>query len=150
MNEQLLLFNKLIGHETKGGYIVYDTQSINDNHYAVKRCVTEYYYIHHMVKWIPFFLIAYVRELRYSDDHQEFNVYDEDVEESLKRVILSKRVWKKFDCYCYSILTDDLPVNANLVDGKTLPDLKAADIVSFKRITNGGRAYGIIEQRNEE
>ena len=28
INQRLLLFNKLIGHETKGGYLIYDTQSI--------------------------------------------------------------------------------------------------------------------------
>ena len=28
VNERLMLFNKLIGHETKGGVIIYDTQCI--------------------------------------------------------------------------------------------------------------------------
>ena len=37
VNDNLLLFNKLIGHETKGGLLVYDTQTVNDCHYSIKR-----------------------------------------------------------------------------------------------------------------
>ena len=139
-NERLLLFNKLIGHETKGGYLIYDTQSINDNHYAVRRCVSEYFYVHDTVKWIPFVLIIHLRELRYSDDGQEINVYTEDIEESMKTVVCSKRVWKKFDCYCYSILTDHLPVERSLIDKSRDKDLKAREIVSFRNYKNGGVA----------
>lgn len=140
VNQRLLLFNKLIGHETKGGYLVYDTQSINDNHYAVKRCLSEFFYVHDTVKIIPFILLVHVRELRYSDDSQELNIYDGDIEESLKTVLISKRVWKKFDAYCYSVLTDHLPVADEVVSGRELPDLKARKIVSFRNYKNGGFA----------
>lgn len=140
INQRLLLFNKLIGHETKGGYLIYDTQSINDNHYAVKRCLSEFFYVHDTVKIIPFILLVHVRELRYSDDSQELNIYDGDIEESLKTVLISKRVWKKFDAYCYSILTDHLPVADKVVPGRDLPDLKARKIVSFRDYKNGGFA----------
>ena len=43
VNEQLLLLNKLIGHETKGGYLFYDTQAIGDNHFSIKRCLSTYF-----------------------------------------------------------------------------------------------------------
>lgn len=129
LNENMLLLNKLIGHETKGGYIFYDTQAINDNHFAIRRCLSTYFYIHHTVK-IPFFLLMYVRELKYSDDNTSVNTFAEDVEDSLKLVIVPKSVWKKFDCYCYSILTDDLPVNNNVVEAESL---KASDIITFKK-----------------
>lgn len=46
LNERLLMFNKLIGHELLGGYIIYDTQSICDVHYSIKRCMSNYFYIH--------------------------------------------------------------------------------------------------------
>lgn len=141
INERLLLFNKLIGHETKGGYLVYDTQSINDNHYAVKRCVSEYFYVHDTMRWIPFVLIIHLRELRYSDDGQEINVYTEDVEESMKTIVCSKRIWKKFDCYCYSVLTDHLPVEKKIIDKTHEKDLKAHEIVSFRKYKNGGVAH---------
>ena len=58
INQRLLLFNKLIGHETKGGVIVYDTQCISDLHYSIKRCLSNYIYVHHLVKWVPFFNIS--------------------------------------------------------------------------------------------
>lgn len=148
INQRLLLFNKLIGHETKGGYLIYDTQCINDNHYSVKRCISEYFYIHDTVKWIPFILLCHVRELRYSDDGQEINVYEGDVEESMRTVLVSKRVWKMFDAYCYSVLTDHLPVASGVVEGRELSDLKARKIVSFRKYKNGGAAD--VEQNDEK
>ena len=148
INQRLLLFNKLIGHETKGGFLIYDTQCINDNHYSVKRCISEYFYIHDTVKWIPFILLCHVRELRYSDDGQEINVYEGDVEESMRTVLVSKRVWKMFDAYCYSVLTDHLPVASEVVEGRELSDLKAHKIVSFRKYKNGGAAD--VEQNDEK
>lgn len=130
LNQRLLLFNKLIGHETKGGYIIYDTQTIADCHYSIKRCLSEYFYIHHLEKRIPFFLIAYVREDRYSEDGSVVNVSNSDVEDTLKRVLIPKSTWKKFDCYCYSKMTDNLPVSQKIV--KT-DDLKIDNYVTFRR-----------------
>ena len=132
LNEQLLLFNKLIGHETKGGVLIYDTQCISDLHYSIKRCLSNYFYIHRLVKWIPFFLVAYVQECRYSEDGSVITTSSEDVENTLKKVIVSKRTWKLFDCYCYSTLTDHLPVNDKVVDGTKLDTLKANEVVSFR------------------
>lgn len=132
LNERLTLFNKLFGHETCGGYLVYDTQCIGDVHYAVKRSLSNYFYVHHLEKRIPFFLVAKVREERYSDDKGSItNTYSEDVEENLKTVIIPKSVWKKFDSYCFSVLTDSLPVSDNVLKGST--DLKAREIVSFRK-----------------
>ncbi len=108
INDRLLYFNKLIGHETRGGRIIYDTQSIQDCHFAIKRSLSSYLWIHHNVK-IPFFVLIYVRELFYSEDNNSINTFDEDVEKSLLLTIVPKSVWKKFDAYCYSKLTDHLP-----------------------------------------
>lgn len=131
INEEMLLLNKLIAHETKGGYIFYDTQSIMDNHYAVKRCLSSYFYIHHSLK-IPFFMLSWVRELKFSEDNSAVNTFDDDVEETLRLVIIPKSVWKLFDCYCYSVLTDDLPVVDNVVPVFKYGDKKARKIVTFR------------------
>ena len=133
LNERLLLFNKLIGHELKGGCIIYDTQSIADVHYSIKRCLSEYFYVHHLVKWIPFFLVAYIREDRYSEDGSIVTISDKDVEQTLTRVIIPKKTWKLFDCYCYSSLTDELPVENTVVVAE---DLKVKKILSFKNSRN--------------
>lgn len=134
INERLLMFNKLIGHETKGGCLIYDTQSIQDCHFSIKRTLSEYFYIHHLTKWIPFFLIAYVEENRYSDDGSIISTQNEDVENKLKKVIIPKKTWKYFDCYCYSVLTDDLPVEKTVVENNIkTDDLKARNILSFKK-----------------
>ncbi len=142
LNERLLLFNKLIGHETKGGCVIYDTQCIGDCHYSIKRCLSEYIYVHHLTKWIPFFLLAHVQECRYSDDKSTINVNDDDVENKLRRVIIPKSTWKKFDCYCYSSLTDNLPVEKNVI---TVGDLKARKILSFKK----SRLLGGVEDEKK-
>lgn len=128
LNDSLMLFNKLIAHETKGGCIVYNTQSVADMHYSVKRCLSTVFNVHSTFKWIPFFLVVTLREERFSEDGSVINTYDQDVEESLKRVIIPKSVWKKFDCYCYSSMTDSLSINKNVV--KTT-ELKAKKIISF-------------------
>lgn len=129
-NEQLLLLIKLWAHETKGGYAFFDTQSISDNHYAIKRCLSSYFYIHHNIK-LPFFIVMFVREMKFSEDNSAVNNISEDLEEDLKIVIVPKSTWKLFDCYTFSILTDHLPVNAEVIAPKS-HDLKARDIISFK------------------
>lgn len=131
LNTRLLLFNKLIGHETKGGILIYDTQCVSDVHYSIKRSLSEYFYIHHLHKGL-FFLTAYVIENRYSDDGSIVTVSKEDVEEvgQLKKVLFSKKYWKYFDCYCYSSSTDDLPVSRDVVDCTT--NLKADKVLSFR------------------
>lgn len=132
VNERLLLFNKLIGHETKGGCLIYDTQSISDCHYSIKRCLSNYFYIHHLVKWVPFFLIAYVQEFRYSDDNSTISVSLNDTEDTLKKVFLPKSVWKYFDCYNYSSFTDNLEVEDNVINNNRFSNLKSKKIVSFR------------------
>jgi len=133
LNNDLLLFFKLFGHETQGGTCIVDTQCIGDVHYSLKRSLSEYYYVHHLSKLIPFFLVAYVIESRYSDDGTVITTGEKDTEENLKRVIIPKRAWKYFDCYSYSVLTDNLPVNSNVVNNNLqTKDLKAYKITSFR------------------
>lgn len=133
LNNQLLLFFKLFGHESKGGTCILDTQCIGDVHYSLKRSLSEYFYVHHLVKWIPFFLVAYVVEDRYSDDGTIITTETKDTEENLKKVIIPKKTWKYFDCYSYSVLTDDLKVSKNVVNNNLQTiDLKAYNIVSFR------------------
>ena len=55
------------------------------------------------------------------------------VEEKLKRIIVSKKVWKMYYCYCYSILTDNLPIDNQLT---TADNLKAEKIISVKNRVN--------------
>lgn len=138
VNEEMLLLNKLIAHETKGGYLFYDTQSISDNHYAVKRCLSSYFYIHHMRK-IPFVCLAWVRELKYSEDNSTVNNFESDVEDTLQLVVIPKKVWKLFDCYCYSALTDNLPVVDETQE--VGDDKKARKIISFREYKTIPKEY---------
>lgn len=128
LNNKLMLFFKLFGHETHGGKLIIDTQSICDTHYSLKRSLSNYIYIHH-IKKIPFFIICYVRELMHSEDNSTINVVTKDVESDLKRIIISKRVWKKFDCYSLSSFTDFLDKDGKIV---RINKLKVNEMVSFR------------------
>lgn len=133
INDKLLEFFKLFGHETKGGLCVVDTQSILDAHFSLKRCLDRHLYIYETIKWLPFFLLMRVREERYAEDGTVVNSYTEDLEESLKRVLVPKSTWKCFDCYCYSALTDD---NGTTNKKWSSATLKCKDYISLKRSKN--------------
>lgn len=132
VNERLLLFNKLIGHETHNGLLIYDTQSICDNHFAIKRCLNSYIYIQKSLKFIPFFVAMRVVELRYAEDGTTISVSDRDIDEITKWCLVPKSVWKRFDCFCYSIFTDAKPLSNVKVGKLSKSDLKAKRIISFK------------------
>lgn len=133
LNERLQLYVKLIGHQLHGGLLFIDSQAIADMHFAFKRCLTNYIYIHHDLKWIPFFVLLWVREERFSEDGATVNAYTEDVENSLKLIIMPKSVWKKYDRYAFSYLTDKLPKNDKTVYIPKGDSLKASKITSFRK-----------------
>lgn len=137
LSERVKLLVKLFGHEVHsgGGRLILDTQAIGDVSIEVRRTLSEYFYIHHLVKWIPFFLLAYVREERYSEDGTVVNSYNDDVENSLKKVLIPKKVWKYFDHCCFSALTDNLPVEQFETEN-CREDLKCNDILSFREYTS--------------
>lgn len=137
LSERVKLLVKLFGHECHAGgsRLILDTQAIGDVSIEVRRTLSEYFYIHHLVRWIPFFLLAYVREERYSEDGSSINAYNEDLENSLKKVLIPKRTWKYFDHCCFSALTDNLPVEQFVVENRQ-DDLKCNDILSFREYTS--------------
>ena len=142
-NLQLMLFNKLIGHELHGGSgtIVYNTQCIQDLHYSIRRCLSNFIYCERCIK-IPFFVILFYRDATYSEDlSANMSLTSVSVEQSILRFkILRKKTWKYYDSCCYSTFTDDLPVNDKLVKLDKSDSLKANKIISFRReIENGGR-----------
>lgn len=132
INTQLLLFFKLFGHETHGGKCVVNTHCITDLHYALKRTTSQYFYLHHLSKYIPFLTLAYMREERFSEDGANVNAYTDDVEESMKRVLMRSSVFKRYDPFCFSSLTDVKPtLNPTIYRAKG-DSLKADYIVSFR------------------
>lgn len=136
INTCLTFHNKLIGHELKGGLLIIDTQSVKDLHFAFKNCLSNYIWIHHKKNFFFFWIKMYVRELIYQDGQNDFNG---DVENDLVEIIVPKRVWKLFDCYAYSSLTDNLEVEDNVVVPETKEDLKIKSILRLKDIYKGGK-----------
>lgn len=127
LNEELLLFTKLCGHQFNGKVII-DSQCIADVHYSIKRVLSNYFYIHHSIN-LPFFKLLFIQELRYSDDNSTLNINDVDKETNLRWFLIPKRkYYKMYDFRCYSLFTDNLTSDSKLVKPK---NLKATDIVSF-------------------
>lgn len=107
INDELLLFYKLFAHFTHGGTCIANSQSIADNHYSLKRCMSHYLYVNARKKY-PFVSIFQVRELLYSDDNSSVNTITRDLEKDTLKVWFLNRYYKYYDCYCYSIFTDSL------------------------------------------
>lgn len=138
LNDATLLFNKLIGHELHGGGgLIYDTQNIADVHYNIKRSASEYLYLSRSVK-LPFFLAINVRSMINVGDQSAVNVVDEDLYGQGKWILIPKRVWKLFDYCCYSVLTDDKPVDNTSKKGER-GRLKCREIISFRRFKQNER-----------
>lgn len=111
INNTLTLFVKLFGHYSHGGSLIVNTQSMKDCHFAFKRCMALYLYVHSMRKGL-FFLHYKVREMLYNPDNESssnvVNNIDADVESTCVNVLMPKKSLKMYDCYCYSVFTDNL------------------------------------------
>ena len=137
LNNILMRFYKLYGHYSHGGKLIIDSQSIADNHFSLRRCMSTYLYIQERKK-LPFFSILYVREMIYSEDKSAVNVVDEDIELSLRKVLILNNTYGKYDCYCYSVFTDYLPYEVRYdVEMKSKKDnLKCDYIVTLNEFVH--------------
>lgn len=129
LNAKLLEFCKLFGHETKGGCLFLVTHDVSELHHSMRRVCSQTFNVMNTFTWIPFFLLVTVREERYSESGQTINSYNEDIDDSVKKVIVLKKVWQYFDCYCYSSMTDDLPIEGRIIEDPET--LKTDYVVSF-------------------
>lgn len=145
INDNLTMFCKLYGHETYGGTLIFNSQSMSDLHYSIKRVCGRYLYIYNSQKY-PFITIAKVREMVYSDDTSMVNDVSQDLELSMRTMIYLNRVYKKYDAYCYSIFTDDLAIQVDYDYKFDKKNLKAIQIVSFNPRFN---AYKVEVKENE-
>ena len=134
INDVLLCFNKLIGHETRGGHLIYDTQCLSDAHYSIKRCCSSYYYIVKSPMFnrlIPFFHFVKMKKMEYNADLENV-VVDKDVEDTGYWYCVSKKTYKQYDRYCYSIFTDYKEIENNVV--KKEKNLKTDKILMLRDI----------------
>lgn len=119
LNDDLTEFLKLIRHELHGSYrsllgfggtipnLIIETQSKNDNHYAFDRCITQTLFISKSFN-IPFFKLQHCRDLLLYEGVE--NVINDDYKQdsSFKWYFVPKSIFKKYDSYSYSFLTDNL------------------------------------------
>lgn len=122
LNDDITEFLKLIRHELHGSYrswfgigknipnMIIETQNPNDLHFAFDRCIVQSIFLTKSMN-IPFFKLVYCREIMLIP-HTE-NIVDDDFKESITqnyRFLVPKSVFKKYDSYAYSFLTDNLDV----------------------------------------
>ena len=132
INTALMLFVKLVGHELHGnGALIVNTQAVSDLHYNFRRCCDKRFYVEHTFKWLPFFLVQTIREERYSDDGSVINAYNEDLTESVRKVLVRKKVWKAFSSTAFSTFTDNKPVLEDVTYLDKYDSLKVQELVSF-------------------
>lgn len=133
INNKLMRFVKLFAHYSHGGKLIIDTQSISDLHFSFKRCMNNYLYIYSRTKF-PFITIMKVREMLYSEDGSLTNNSNQDIELSMRTIIIWNRTYKDYDMYCYSAFTDMLPyqVKYNVKKMKKNDDMKCYHLVSFQ------------------
>lgn len=127
-NCDLSLFAKLIGHETRGGVLYLDTQSVLDVHYAFKRVSSTYLFIQKNIN-LFFFHILYVREMINTENG--VNNFEDDVDCTTRKVLIPFWFHHKYDRYEWSYLTDELQRE----DSMFIPrqDLKSFNPLYVKR-----------------
>lgn len=120
-NVELSLYAKLIAHETRGGALYVDTQSVLDIHYAFKRVASTYFFIQKNLNLLLFHVL-YVREMINTENG--VNNFVDDVDTTTRKVLIPFWYHYKYNRYEYSYLTDELTVS----DEK---NVKHNGIVSF-------------------
>lgn len=123
---------KLIGHETRGGTLLFDSQCEDDLHYSFRRSVSNRIFIVKSNFRFPFIAIFKVKEL-FSTGDNTINVNTGDLEDGTKTYIAfnKKKIYKMYDRYAYSYLTDDLPVENNKVFIDKNESAKAKEIFTL-------------------
>lgn len=134
INEQLMLFVKLFAHYTHGGSLFINTQSVNDLHYSFKRCIGNFIYISQ--KSNLFFMSKLTcRDMLFIEDTST-NVNNGDLEkDNSYNIYIPNFLFKLYDCYCFSALTDNLPYESDYKRKalKLKDSLKIKKIVSMRK-----------------
>ena len=119
LNDNLTEFLKLIRHMLHGSYrslfglggtipnLIIETQSKNDNHFAFDRCITQVMFINKSYN-IPFFKVQHCRDLLLYEGVENVINDDSKQDNSFKWYFVPKAIFKKYDSYSYSFLTDNL------------------------------------------
>lgn len=146
INTTLNLFLLFFRHETRGGHLIITTQSKNDNHYAFDRKCSSSLFLTKSIN-IPFFKVVWARELLLMDSNV-VNVVDDDYKESVNNYwyLMSKRIFKHYDSYCYSILTDHYKSkNDTLLNKEKTKNKKRFEIITlhtdYEEINNNNELY---------
>ena len=104
-NNLLKDFIKLFAHANgNNAYLIMNTQSLDDCHFNIKRCIGSYLYIYRTIKF-PFISCMKVREML-SINGETLNVSGTDFEETCINYLIGNRYHKYYDSRCYSPLTD--------------------------------------------
>lgn len=137
-NVQLALFCKLYGHETKGGSCYLSTQNTQDLHYAFKRVCCNFFFNQKKKNFFNLFCIVYVREMISND--LGANNFTDDLDTTTRKVLVPFWVFKRYNPYQFSVLTDGLDIEQSLQDFNNM-------VVSFnQRYNDFAYAVKVLER----
>lgn len=125
INEEIQLFVKLFAHWSKGGTLIYNTQNYKDLHFDIKRCVSNYYAIVKSSKTL-FFHKLELKQVTIIEDNSQ-------ISEDTIKVYVPKFIYKYYDRYCFSILTDSNIIYDKVVDNRKAKNLKQGNIITFRK-----------------
>lgn len=128
-------FFKLYRHMSKGGTIILNSQSTRDLHTSIKSCLSDYFYLHHRVKF-PLFSVIWMQEMAYSADKDGqaiVNARTGDIEDGLKMVLVPNKYFGYYDTYAYSVLTDGLTVYDDWYVLDRKDSAKVRHVLTFKK-----------------
>ena len=143
VNEKIKEFFKLIAHETRGGKVIINSQSLLDVHYNIKRSVSNYIYIVKDIKLLFHHILVY-KYLTFQDDVVNVSTGNVDKTEETYRCFISKSSYKYYDRYCYSVLTDSLPKDNHEIKSWG-NSLKIGKIFSFNKLFKKGKMLEVKE-----
>lgn len=129
INDDLLLFHKLCGHQWNGKLIT-NSQCVSDCHYANKRTLSNYYYILHSRKGL-FHHFLEVVELLNNEDTTTINTNEDIQNRKTYLIMVSKKYYKMYDYRAFEKLYEGLPYAKNVVYLKPNNDLKVKTLTSF-------------------
>ena len=140
-NTQLALFCKLFGHETKGGSCYLSTQNTQDLHYAFKRVCCNFFFNQKKKNFFNLFCIVWTREMISND--LGANNFTDDLDTTTRKVLVPFWVFRRYNPYQFSVLTDDLEIEETLQDFNHM-------VVSFnQRYNDFAYASKVLEREKE-
>lgn len=130
----------LFSHCTKGGKCFMNTQALAQVNASVRKPLTDILYIIGSRKWafLPFISVYYRLE-RFEFDRDIIDVQG-DIRDKSYKFIVPSWIYKKYDCFAYYGLVEDLPISEKLL----------CDVKNKNGVTKNVTSFTTVRKELEE